>query len=142
MLQNTQQFYDEEKKFKLVGDLALEAGPKFIDVNPEAIAGFWDFVPVDGTLPIDRFAQANLWRELLAGMARFPQVLERYDIGRIFGWVAQLAGLKNINQFRIDIVPDEQLARAAEAGDVVPMPSGGDPSILPRGQVGQVGPTG
>jgi|ETNmetMinimDraft_26_1059896.scaffolds.fasta_scaffold13864_2 hypothetical protein len=142
MLQNTQQFYDDDKKFKLVGDLALEAGPKFVDVTPDIIAGFWDFVPVDGVLPVDRFAQANLWREMLAGMVKFPQVLARYDVSRIFGWVAQLAGLKNINQFRIDVVPDAQAQQQAQQGNVVPIASGGpDSTRVPAGQVGQVGPT-
>ncbi len=143
ILQNTQQFFEDERKFKLVGDLALEAGPQFIDVDPEAIAGFFDFVPIDGTLPVDRFAQANLWKELLAGMVRFPQVLERYDIGRIFGWVAQLAGLKNINQFRIDLQPDGQVQQQAQAGNVIPL--GGGRVDLERagepGQVPNVGPT-
>lgn len=147
LVQNSQQYYSAERKFRIVGDLALEAGQMFTDpVTPDMIAGFYDFVPVDGTLPADRFAQANLWRELLAGLRQMPDIAMRYDVGRIFGWVAQLAGLKNIHQFRIDVQSDEDLARQAERGNVVPMPSEGSRRDMERvgepGQVRGMGTTG
>ena len=121
MLQNTQQYYDGEKQFKIVGDLANWAGDKYVRVTPEDIMGFYDFVPVDGTMPIDRYAQANLWREILMGIQKMPQIAQSYDISGIFAWMAQLAGLKNINQFRVQVLPDDQLQGAAAAGNVVPM---------------------
>ena len=146
LVQNTQQYLDMERKFKIVGDLALEAGQQFIDVTPETIAGFYDFVPVDGTLPIDRFAQAKLWQELFAQIVRIPVIGQQYDLGRVFGWVAQLAGLKNINQFKIQITPDQQIAQDAQSGNVVPIAPGSPPAAqqtpAPSGQVSQVGPTG
>ncbi len=104
LVMNSQQFYTAQKKFRIVGTLAQEAGMQFLQVTPDKIGGFYDFVPVDGTLPIDRFAQANLWKELLVNMARVPQVMMQYDLGRIFGWVAHLAGLKNINQFKVQVL--------------------------------------
>lgn len=121
MVQNTQQFYDQQKKFKIVGDLAMSAGPGFMDVNAETIAGFYDFVPVDGTLPIDRYAQASLWQQLLMNMRNFPELTAQFDLGKIFSWVAQLAGLKNINQFRVQVVPDAQLQAQAQQGNAVPL---------------------
>lgn len=140
IVQNSQQYYDAEKKFRLVGDLAEQAGQKFVQVDPDTIQGFYDFVPIDGTLPVDRFAQANLWRELFGQMRNFPQLMEQYDIPKIFGWVAQLAGLKNIQQFKINIQPDEQINREAERGNLVPL-RGGDATnrnlnAVPAGQVG------
>ena len=145
LVQNTQQYFDTDMQFRIVGDLALEAGPSFADVSPDAIAGFYDFVPVDGTLPVDRFAQANLWRELLQGMHKFPELTQRYDIARIFGWVAQLAGLKNIHQFRIDVQPDEVLQRQAERGNIVPIPARGTKelgNVSEPGQISGLGTTG
>ena len=105
LVQNSQQYYDTELKLKIVGDLAIGAGQQFIDVNPDMITGFYDFVPVDGTLPIDRFAQANMWRELFAQISKIPEIMAQYNIGRIFEWVAQLAGLKNITQFKLQVLP-------------------------------------
>ena len=91
--------------------------------RPEDIQGFFDFVPVDGTLPIDRMAQANLWKELMGGLRMMPpQIAQEYDWTRIFAWVAQLAGLKNISQFKVQVVPDAQLQQQAQQGNVIPMP--------------------
>ena len=146
MVQNSQQYYDAEMKFRIVGDLAEEAGPNFVEVNADMLQGFYDFVPVDGTLPIDRFAQANLWRELLGQLQKFPEIMAQYDMGRIFAWVAQLAGLKNINQFKVQVKPDEQLAAQAQAGNVVGLSgssSGPDlTGVSEPGQISGLGATG
>ena len=143
LVQNTQQMYDAEQKFKIVGDLAQEAGEQFLQVDPNMIQGFYDFVPVDGTLPIDRFAQANLWRELFAQMAAVPELMAEYDIGRIFAYVAQLAGLKNINRFRVEVRPDAELGQQAQAGNIVPLGGGGNPeSVSEPGQISGLGTSG
>lgn len=129
LVQNSQQFYDAEGKIRRVGDLILEAGDAFLNVTPDDIQGFFDFVPVDGTMPIDRMAQANLWKEILMNAPRLgPQIAMSYDWSRIFGWVAQLAGLKNINRFKIQMMPDEQLTLQAAAGNVIPLRGGGGPT--------------
>jgi hypothetical protein len=139
LVQTSQQMYDAQQKFRRVGSFAQEAGAQFIDVSKQDIAGQFDVVPVDGTLPIDRMAQANLWKEILIGSQRMPQqILMGYDWGRIFAWTAQLAGLKNINNFKIQaqVVPDEQLAQQVQAGNVVPMPQRqipGNPPIATPG---------
>ncbi|HJZ05840.1 MAG TPA: hypothetical protein VJ327_08365 [Patescibacteria group bacterium] len=121
MLQNTQQYYELERQFKIAGDLLDPQQAPFRAVSPEDIQGFFDFVPVDGTMPIDRFAQANLWRELLAGMRNIPELQGQYKIGGIFEWMAQLAGMRNIKQFRVQVVPDAQAAAAMQAGNTVPI---------------------
>lgn len=144
MLQNSQQYYSLDKQFRIVGSLAQAAGPSFINVNQESIKGFFDFVPVDGTLPVDRFAQANLWQQLMGQLRNFPELMAQYDMGRIFAWVAQLAGLKNIDQFRIQVVPDAQAQAAAQAGNVIPIPGSPAPGSNPYepGQIAGLGPTG
>jgi len=136
LVQNSQQFYDAAAKMRRVGNLALEAGEAFINVSPDDIVGFYDYVPVDGTMPVDRMAQANLWKELMGSLRMMPpQVAMSYDWARIFAWVAQLSGLKNINQFRVEVVPDQQLQLAAQAGNVVPLrgpgAAGAGPSLAP-----------
>lgn len=127
MISNTQQYYDQSLKFRIAGDLMLNAGRNFIDVTPESIVGFYDFVPVDGALPIDRFAQANLWREMMVQVRQIPEVALTYDFGRMFEWVAQLAGLKNITQFKVEVVPDEAMLMQARMGNSVPLGGGRRP---------------
>jgi hypothetical protein len=145
LLQNTQQFYDQQKQFRLAGDL-IKGQSAFVDVSPEAIAGFYDYLPVDGTMPIDRFAQATLWREMMRELSVVPAIAQQYDFGQIFTWVAQLAGLKNVSRFKVQIRPDEQLQQQAAAGNVIPLRAGGSSgeSTSPSGvsQLPGLGPTG
>lgn len=140
ILMNSQQYYSSEKRLRIVGDLAMIAGPAFISVNPQLIAGNYDFVPIDGTFPLDRFAQVNLWKELLAAILGNPQMAMQYDIGRIFAYVAQLAGIRNIDRFKIQVMePGQQPG----AGDVPlsaagPQLASSNPNLLP--QMNGVGP--
>jgi hypothetical protein len=124
MIMDSQQFYDQQKKFKIVGDLAQMAGPSFMMVDPTMLSGDYDFVPVDGTLPIDRMAMATLWQNIMGQMRNFPQLMQQFDIGKVFTHVAQLGGIRNINQFKIQIVPDQALAAQAAAGNVIPIRGG------------------
>lgn len=136
---NAQQYYDEERTVRIVTNLADMAGVRSLKVTPQDIAGAYDFIPVDGTLPIDRFAQANLWKELLLGFKQLPQLGMQFDIGRIFAWVAQLSGLRNIDQFRLEMVPDAQMQAQAQAGNMVPLSgANSDPNLLtqPTGGIG------
>lgn len=124
LVQNSQQDYDLERQMRIVGDLMM-GDPKFLMVNRDEIQGFFDFVPVDGTFPVDRFAQANLWKEILGGVMKVPQIAMQYDLGGIFVHLAQLAGLKDITQYKLDVQPDQLIQQQAEAGNVVPMRGGG-----------------
>lgn len=119
LVQNTQQKYDSEMRFKIAGDLSQDAGKGFMEVSSKDIAGFYDFVPVDGTLPVDRLAQVTMWTQLLGQMRQFPQIMEEYDMGGIFSWVAQLGGLKNIKRFKLNVRPDRDIAKDLQAGNVV-----------------------
>lgn len=123
LVQNTQQRYDEEQMFRVAGDL-LVPGKTTVEVTPKLIAGFYDFVPVDGTLPIDRFAQVGLWRELMHEMVQIPQIATQYDVAGIFSWVAQLAGIKNISQFKLEVAPDAAMMAQVQAGNSVPVNGG------------------
>lgn len=117
LVQRTQQRYSAEKQFRLVGDLA-QFSSEFVNVTPADIAGFYDYEPVDGTLPVDRFAQANLWQMIMQSMEKHPEILMTYDIAKIFAWVAQLAGIKNLAQFRL--TPNELMQRQIQSGNVIP----------------------
>jgi len=141
LLQTTQQHYSGREKLRLAGDFFLHQGAqKWLEVSPNDIQGFYDFVPVDGTLPVDRFAQVSMWTNLLQQMSTSPQVLQQYDLGRIFAWIAQLGGLKNIHRFKIQVQEPEELLQQSQAGNVVPIggPNGPDPRATagnaPRGE--------
>lgn len=135
LLQNTQQFYSTERKYRIVGDLA-QYSPGFVEVTPESIAGFYDFESVDGTMPVDRYAQANLWNQMLGQMRNFPQIMQTYDIAKIFGFVAGLAGLHNVSQFRVNVIPDEQALQNGQTGNSIPL--SGTTDLTKVGEPGQI----
>jgi hypothetical protein len=138
VVQNTQQYYSTSKKFRIAGSLMQDAGG-FVEVTPEIIAGCYDYVAVDGTLPIDRLAQGKMWQELFMTMRQFPQLAVQYDLGRMFAWVASLVGMKNINQFKIDMQDPEAIAKQVALGNLIPQPGGKGPASALRGNSGGTG---
>lgn len=142
LLSNTQQYYDQEQQYKIAGGLAAEAGT--IQVTPEMLTGKFDFVAVDGTMPIDRYAQANLFREIIMGAGKMPFIAQKYDMAKMFGWMVQLAGVKNIKQFEVQVVPDQMMPGMIQQGNMVPMSeTAGDLDAVPEpGQIPGMGATG
>lgn len=114
----TQQYFDVPKKLRIVGDQAMFAGENFVNVDPTQLAGMWDYVPVDGTLPVDRFAQITLWKDMLAQVGALPQVQQQFDIGKIFAWMMQMGGIRNVEKFKIQVLPPGM----APGAGALPMP--------------------
>jgi len=116
--------------------LAVQVG-KYVDntldlnritISPEDIAGAYDYIAVDGTLPIDRSQQAMLWTEMFKTAGMFGPIeqnpiLQSYNIAEIFAWVAQLLGLKNMDRFRLQPMPDAQVAQQTQRGNLIPIPN-------------------
>ena len=132
MVQTTQQRYKQEQVFRIAGSTAAGQSP-WVNVNPEVIAGFYDYVPVDGTMPIDKLALSNTWKELFSFAAKVPEIAQRYDMGRMLEYAMELAGAKNLDQFRIEVRPDEQLQDQAQRGNTVPLnrPTAASTEIAP-----------
>ncbi len=120
LVQSTQQHLDIEREYKLTGDLMPGINQQVM-VSPEAIAGFYDYVPIDGTMPVDKLALANLWKELMAGVANSEQLMQEYDIGKIFAYTAQLSGAKNIGRFKYNVRPDAEIQAGVQAGNLIPV---------------------
>jgi hypothetical protein len=131
MLMNTQQLMTAEQKYSIAGN-TMDQAKAFMEVDPAKISGFYNFVPVDGTMPIDRLAQANFWKELLMQMARVPQLAMQFDMPSMLMHVMKMQGERNIDRFKINVSPQQQLQAQAQAGNVVPLQGagGGGP---PRG---------
>lgn len=120
MVSNTQQLMEAERKYAIAGNTLEDAGRGFVEVNPAEIAGAYDFVQVDGTLPVDRLAQANFWKELIVQLARSP-VAQQWDFGKMLVYVMSLQGERNAERFKIQVNQPGQLEQQAAAGNVVPL---------------------
>lgn len=106
--------------YRTVGNQA-ERTERFLQVGPDEIAGQFDYLPVDGTMPIDRSAQATVFGQLLQQMAQIPPVAQQYDWVRLMGFAAQLMGVRNLERFKVNVVPDATAQQMAAAGNIVPV---------------------
>jgi hypothetical protein len=135
LVQQSQQWYDQEQPLKVMGNLASDAS-KFLNVTPNSIAGFYDWVPVDGTLPIDRMALVNLWQQFMGQMRNMPQLMQQLDMWKLFAYIGQLAGIRNIQQFKIQVMPPGANPATFAGGNVIPI--GGSPKT---GNLGGTAPS-
>lgn len=117
LLSGSRQMYSGSMQLRIAGNQT--AGQSVISSDPSSIAGEFDFVPVDGTLPIDRFAMAAMYKEIIMGAAQLPQVAGRYDIAGIFAWTAQMSGIKNLDTFKITPENEATILREAQRGNLV-----------------------
>lgn len=102
-------------------------------INLGNTVGDFNYPTHDGTLPIDRTAMVDLWREILVGAAQDPQLRQSYSIPKIFEYIAELAGAQNIEQFRIQAGSEESIEQELTAGNMVPVDelAGNLPGVVP-----------
>lgn len=122
LLQTSQQKYKGDKVFRIAGDLMNSKTP--IKVTPADIAGFYDFVPVDGTLPVDRFAQAMVWKEIFGIVASGRAPMPGIDLMGILKHIAFLSGAKDFSQFQVQVQPAGDIAGQVQKGNLVGLPGG------------------
>jgi hypothetical protein len=129
---SSQQLYDIPMKVKVAGDNIK--GMQSITVNPEDIAGQFDVVPVDGTLPIDRMGQAQFWMQIMSMVATNPMLAAEYRLGDIFSYTARLAGLKGIDKMKMRVLNDDQILALLLAQQ-----QGGGANVQPQQPVAPAG---
>lgn len=124
MVMNIQQMQDEETWIRLIGE------EEFRQVGPQLLMGDFTYPVHDGTLPLDRVASFDLWKEILTGMAQSPVLSQTHSLPRIFEHVSTLGGAANIASFRL--VPDSEMDKIAQAGNAIPvnqLPTGIPPNV-------------
>lgn len=130
---NMQQFLTMEFYLQVVGAKGMEAP---VPINPEMIAGDFYYPVNDGTLPLDKTAILGVWKEIWLAIVGNPLLSQQYDGGKIFEYIAELGGAKNIGQFRIQTAPDGQVAEGAASGQLAPLgpqsPAGNGQGIVPQ----------
>jgi len=134
-LANTRQWRTKDVYDSIVGGAALDAPFELaIYADPKKLAGGYDFVPYDATLPTDRQFQAGVLQELFTVLVQNPNTISllNKDPIKLLEWIAQLYNIRNIRDFDLrplgppgptlptgggpQVVPDEQAQQAAEGG--------------------------
>jgi hypothetical protein len=118
---NIQQFMSMEVFLEVVGQDGMKAP---VPIQPQMVSGDFTFPVSDGTLPIDKTAMLGVWKEIWTAIATNPLLSQQYDAGKIFEYMAELGGAKNIANFKISMAPDGQIAQNVAAGNTVPLGPG------------------
>ena len=119
---NNQQNLSDEFFVEVVGQDGLR---NHIRIDPEHLTGDFHYPIHDGTLPLDRVAMLDVWKEIFLGIAQDQQLRSGFDMMALFKYIAELGGAKNIEQFQLKTAPDEQVLAQAQAGNAVPLNSAG-----------------
>jgi len=102
---NIQQFMEDGIYLQVVGKDGM-ANP--VQISPEHLVGDFQYPINDGTLPIDRVAMVDVWKEIFLGIAQDPELRKEFSVSKIFSHVAQLGGAKNIDSFKVQVLQPGQ----------------------------------
>lgn len=145
MIANRQEFTSMAQWYRITGALAKRLGSDHVMIHPSDLAGNYDYRPITATMPADPASMMDTWLSVLKVGAGIPGLLQPGPDGRVldtravFEQIAQAAGINSIDQFFVSVRPAEELARDAEAGNVVPLPPGAQPSLMPGMRPGRMG---
>ena len=100
-----------------------------IMADPDKIAGGYDFLPFDGTLPSDRQQLVTWLTELYSSLMGNEQamIILQKDPTKLLKYIAQLLNIKNLEDFNLtpdtplmmpqpQVVPDAEAAQAVDRG--------------------------
>jgi len=121
---NTQQFLDQEFEFQITGP---EGQQDPIHLSPEMLTGDFYFPVHDGTLPLDRVALLDVWKEIFVAVQGDEELRQKYKLPKIFDFMAELGGAQNMESFKADLQSDASVQNGVNAGNLVP------PGELPPG---------
>ena len=97
-----------------------------VRIEPKDLLVNYDLIVRDGSIPGGNFSDS--WIQLFQIISTSPELMQQFDMVRIFMYIAKETGAKNVedfkrvvNQTNVVTQPDEQVLREAEKGNIVPM---------------------
>jgi hypothetical protein len=100
-----------------------------VRVRPEDIMVDYDIIPHDGSMPGGE--PPDLWVNLFQVLGQSPELLQAFDIVKIFKHVARQLGAKNVNDFvrkggdvNFQVRSDEAVQKEVDKGNLVPVTGG------------------
>lgn len=128
---HTQQYMKQETYVRIVGRYADQLRGTFGEnakrakASPYDLAVNYDLLVRDGSIPGGNFSEA--WINLFKVIGTTPELMQQFDVTRIFMYIAQQLGAKNVEDFRRNVgqvqgqvLPDEEVEREAQKGNLVP----------------------
>jgi hypothetical protein len=129
---NTQQYMDQERYIKAIGtwpEVVMQkfgVGPKdAVKVTPYDLLVDYDIFCRDGSIPGGNWNEG--WIQLFQTIVQVPLLLQKFDIVRIFKYMALQMGAKNVDDFEIKVMPNEQVQNEVGQGNLLPVGGEGGP---------------
>ena len=129
---HTQQYMSQETFVAITGRYSDQLHKTFgkdktrVEVTPYDLAINYDLMVRDGSIPGGNFNES--WIELYKIIATDPTLKQEYDTSRIFMYIAQQMGAKNVEDFKRDVnriqpqvQPDGQVLDQVDAGNLIPV---------------------
>jgi len=122
---HTQQFLSRKTYVKIVGNLPEELmelrGLRQRDrvpVNPEDLDINYDVKMLDASMA--GLGGVNEWIKLYEILATNPALAQKFDMVRVFEHIAMEMGAKDVKQFEVSQMGNEQISEEVQAGNLVP----------------------
>lgn len=125
MVMNNTQFLSEDFEQQLFGS----EGDDTSKISLSDFSSAFTFPVHDGTIPLDKIALLSQWANIFGTMAADPELRQQYDINRIFGHMAMLGGVDNLDTFKAKAPPAGQ--GPVPAQPLVPAAGGAAPKRPP-----------
>jgi hypothetical protein len=110
-----------------------------LQIDPDGISGDFFYPIHDGSLPLDKVALLDIWKEILTGVLSDPEIRQTYSVPKLFEFVAELGGAKNIKSFKIQQGDPGQIDQQAQQGNLAPISGASGPSGLVNATLPQPG---
>lgn len=115
MTLNYQQNLDED-----FFDMVVGKKGESVRISPEMVVGDFTYPISDGTLPIDKVAMLDVWKELFMTVQKDPELRQGYSMPKMFEWIATLGGVQNLAGMKVQPMQEDALAQQVQAGNMVP----------------------
>ncbi len=129
---HTQQYMSKETYVKIVGRHEEKLLRNFgkdaqrVPVSPYDLAINYDLIVRDGSIPGGNFSES--WIGLFKIISQSDQLTREFDTTRIFMYIAQQLGAKNVEDFKRNLgqiqpktMPDQEVNDQVNAGNMVPV---------------------
>jgi hypothetical protein len=125
---HTQQFMSEEVYMNLSGrwqdvlmkEYQTQDPTQRVKVSPYDILVDYDLKIRDGSVPGGNYSP--VWVKMFEILASHPELLQQFDITKIFTHIARNEGAKNVESFlRVQQQPAEQVEQGVQDGNLVPL---------------------
>jgi len=135
---NRQQFTTLEQYYRITGEAIKEfAGATRELITVSDLQGNFDYSPRSEVLPPDPAKAAMAWTQFMLAISKAPQVFlapgpdgKRLDPRTIINEMARALGIKNVSQLYVQdnmpvppvrVVPDEEVEKQVQRGNMVPV---------------------